>query len=41
MRLFYTTEAFDERDRAFRWYEERQPGLGRSFLDRLEQLIDT
>ena len=40
MRLFYTTEALDERDRAFRWYEDRQPGLGRSFLDRLEQLID-
>ena len=40
MRLFYTAEALDERDRAFRWYEERQPGLGRSCLDRLEQLID-
>lgn len=39
MRLLYTPEALDERDEAFRWYEDRQPGLGFSFLARLERLI--
>ena len=39
MRLFYTAEALDERNDAVRWYEERQPGLGFSFLARLELLI--
>lgn len=28
MRLFYTAEALDERDEAFRWYEDRQGVAG-------------
>ena len=31
MKLFYTAEALDERDEAFRWYEDRQPGLDSRF----------
>ena len=40
MKLLYTPEVLNERDDAFRWYEERQPGLGFSFLARLELLLN-
>ena len=40
MRLFYTQEALDERDAAFRWYQEQRDGLGLSFLAHLEYLVN-
>ena len=40
MKLFYTEEALDERDAAFRWYQEQRDGLGLSFLAHLEYLVN-
>ena len=40
MKLLYTQEALDERDASFYFFEERRPGLGLTFLDRLESLIN-
>ena len=40
MRLFYTQEALDERDAAFRWHQEQKDSLGLSFLAHLEYLVN-
>ena len=33
-------EAKDDLERAYIWYEDRRPGLGRAFLERVEELFD-
>ena len=32
--------ARDEVDQAFKWYEQKRPGLGMEFLEAIEQMLE-
>lgn len=38
--LIINPEAEDDLAKAYRWYEDRRPGLGREFLECLEEIFD-
>ena len=38
--LQFTAEALEDVNDAFRWYENKQPGLGSDFLVELESLVE-
>jgi len=41
MRLVLRPQAKGDLDEAFHWYEERQPGLGRSFRASVESILSS
>jgi toxin ParE1/3/4 len=38
-RLFLTREATEDANDGFEWYEKRQDGLGRTFMDELDRYL--